>query len=184
MRPTGNGAQERAFRVGRRGQLIALRGVPGVVAIGCAYRELAWWAGTALVVAAAADLAVASVAARRAWRVTESDVQLEGFVDFTCFVWAPVAFALSVAADWPVLAAAAPFVAAGVYRLARFNIEGVVGAGYRGLPVTYSAVAVPAAGLLGSYVAPRSTDMVVAGTLVLLAILMPSSRFITRRVIM
>jgi phosphatidylserine synthase len=176
--------QERNFRLGRRGQLIALRSVPGLAAIVCAARNLALPAGLALVVAAAADLAVASVAARFAWVETESDVQIEGLVDFTCFVWAPVAFAWSIAAGWHVLAAAMAFVAAGAYRLARFNVEGIVGRGYRGLPVTYSGVVVPAAAALGVSIAPPVAGIALAVAFVLLAVLMASGRFITPRIVL
>lgn len=83
---------------------------------------------------------------RRVWEKRDSDVQVEGFADFACFILAP---ALLVAmAPHSSLAGQAllpVFIVAGAWRLARFNVEGVSDKGYTGLPVTYCGYAVPAA---------------------------------------
>ncbi len=168
----------REFRLGPRGPLVAWRSLPGLAAIAFVARHRPLEAGVALVVAAAADLLVALIAARRAWKETEGDVQLEGFVDFVCFVWAPAALGLAMAADWAMLAVVGLFVLAGAYRLARFNVEGTIGGGYRGLPVTYSGVVVPAAAGLGWSVESVGARGILVPTFCILAALMASGRFV------
>jgi phosphatidylserine synthase len=74
------------------------------------------------------------------------------------------------------------FVAAGAFRLARFNVEGLAGSTYRGLPVTYAGVLVPLAVLVSGWTEVVSQATAVALVLALMAPLMASSRFKTPRV--
>src|SRR5262249_47259424 len=111
-----------------------------------------------------------------------SDVQIEGFVDFVSFVWAPLAFVWCGGRPWWLYPVAAVFVLAGMFRLARFNVEGMVRGGYRGLPVTYNAVLLPVAGPgLGRLGEPTATA-VLGILLLVVAALMASSRFVVARV--
>jgi phosphatidylserine synthase len=109
-------------------------------------------------------------------------VQLEGFVDFACFVWGPLQLVFSLTTQWPVLLATPAFIGAGGYRLARFNTEGMTAGGYLGLPVTYTGVVVPAAALLASTQLVGALGFMLAGILIALSLLMTSRRFVVPRV--
>src|SRR5262249_53338047 len=67
------------FRLGRLGRLIACRSLPGLAAIALAARGREEAAMAGLLLAVAADVAVSSLAARRGWIETASDVEIEGF---------------------------------------------------------------------------------------------------------
>ena len=83
------------FLISPLGWLLLGRCLPGLGAIAATSQGLVALAGFLLLVAAVTDLAVDSVAQRQAWLRGPSEVQIEGFVDFLCFVWAPVAFVCS-----------------------------------------------------------------------------------------
>jgi len=155
-----------------------LRGVPGLLTIGCAVQGWRLAAGVCLVVAVWSDVAVGVVAGRKSLPKTQSVLQVEGFMDFLCFVWAPVQMALAIQLDGWVLAGAGLFVPAGIFRLARFNVEGLLGGGYKGLPVTYNGYIFPAIAVVLNYV---SVHRGIALLVVFLgvAILMTSDRFVT-----
>ena len=155
------------FKVTLLGRLLFARALPGLAAIGFAAASRPVMAGIFLLVASLGDLLVDSWAVRTESVKAKSDVQLEGFVDFACFVWAPVQFTLALGGPSALaLIASLVFVFSGAFRLARFNVEGMSNGGYRGLPVTYSGVLVPfaalAAGLSGTV--PPSAAASLAGT--------------------
>lgn len=158
------------------------RSTPGLAAIAAAAEGQPALAGVLLAGAVATDLAVDSVAERRGWLRGASEIQIEGFVDFVCFVWAPLAFVWSTGRPAWLWLPGAIFVLAGAFRLARYNVEGMVSGGYRGLPVTYNAVLLPAAQLLVSPLGPRAGTAVVAMVLLATAALMATSRFVMPRI--
>lgn len=173
--PTAPGFQLSSF-----GRLIGLRSLPGLLAIVSAHRGRAVAAGLLLLVAVAADVLADSVAHRRGWERGPSDVQLEGFVDFVCFGWAPFQLALAVSASAWVAALGLLFVVAGGFRLARFNVEGLRDGGYRGLPITYSGLVVPVAAASGAGLG--ATDLLLSLAFLALAVAMASAHFVTPRV--
>jgi len=133
----------RVFRLGRHGRLSLARITPGLLALVALARGSPLGSGLFLVLASLADLLTDSYSSRRGWQRSRSDVEVESLVDFTCFVWAPIALVLRLRPDPTTLAACAVFVLCGLYRLARFNVEGMSGSRYAGLPVTYAGVVVP-----------------------------------------
>jgi len=170
------------FAVTRFARWLIARSLPGLAAIAAAHEGRVLLAGALLVVAAAADLAVESLAGRRGWVRGPSETQIEGFVDFVCFVWAPIAFVWSIGRPLWLWVPGAVFVLAGVLRLARFNVEGMVNGGYRGVPVTYNAVLLPLAQLLLAPLGVGTVSLALAVLLLLTAALMTSSRIIVPRV--
>lgn len=170
------------FQLTPFGSVIGLRSVPGLVAIVAAQRGWAVAAGVLLLVAVAFDVLADSLADRRGWERGPSDVQIEGFVDFVCFGWAPFQLALAVSESAWVVAFGLLFVVAGGFRLARFNVEGLREGGYPGLPITYAGVVVPVAAGLGSILDALSPGPVLSLTFALLAAAMASGRFVTPRV--
>ena len=170
------------FLISPLGWLLLGRCLPGLGAIAATAQGLVPLAGFLLLVAAGADLAVDSLAQRRVWLRGPSEVQIEGFVDFLCFVWAPVAFVCSSGRPSWLWLPGAVFVLAGMFRLARFNVEGMVCGGYRGLPVTYSAVILPLAQIALAPVGRGIAAVVLGIVLVVTAALMASSRFVVARV--
>jgi len=168
-------ADPEAFRPGIFGGLILLRSLPGLAAIALSLQGRLWAAGAFLVLAVWADVALGWLASRRKWEKGNSQKQIEGFVDFLCFLWAPVQFAVALCPH-PALWALVPvFILAGAFRLARFNVEGLVGGRYRGLPVTYNGYLFPLAALASHYLSPRATPFIFGGLFLLLALLMASS---------
>ncbi len=131
-----------------------------------------------LVVAGVADL-FDGVLARRLQRGAfekEFGVQLDTTAEVVGFLAAPAVIAMQVApASLPLLAAIHCFVIAGVVRLAHFNTLSVRGADqsthHRGLPVTYSALVLPLLFLLRDALVARTFALLLAGTLLLLAVL-------------
>lgn len=120
------------------------------------------------------------VGRRRAWEKNGSDVQTEGFADLACFVLAP-ALLVAVATRHPmaVLPMLPVFVLAGVWRLARFNVEGVTDKGYTGLPVTYNGYVLPAAVAAAQHWAAIPDAAWYAVVLGVLSALMVTRRFST-----
>lgn len=116
-------------------------------------------------------------ARRRGWEKTRFATACEMLADFVCFVWAPVAWVTAADGSAATRLAGGVFVLAGVFRLARFQAEGLVRGGYRGLPVTYNGYLIPAAGVLVATVLPYPAwvwPAVFAG----LAAAMASTRFV------
>lgn len=166
---------EGTFKPGAYGHMLLLRAVPGLAALGfCeAGRESA--AGACLVLSVWSDVVLGWWTKRRVWEKGPSQIQIEGFVDFLCFVWAPARFAYVASnASWLILPASV-FILAGAYRLARFNVEGLVSGGYRGLPVTYNGYLFPAAALLAHFA--RDGAWVFGIIFLAAAALMVSARF-------
>jgi CDP-diacylglycerol--serine O-phosphatidyltransferase len=164
-----------AFRPGILGWLILLRSLPGLAAVALSLQGRLWAAGAFLVLAVWADVALGWLASQRKWVKGNSQKQIEGFTDFLCFLWAPVQFTVALCPH-PVLWALAPvFILAGAFRLARFNVEGLVGGRYRGLPVTYNGYLFPLAALASHYLFPRATPFLFGGLFLLLALLMATS---------
>ena len=164
-----------AFRPGTLGWLILLRSLPGLAAIALSLQGRFWAAGAFLVLAVWADVALGWLASQRKWVKGNSQKQIEGFTDFLCFLWAPVQFTVALCPH-PVLWALVPvFILAGAFRLARFNVEGLVGGRYCGLPVTYNGYLFPLAALASHYLFPRATPFLFGGLFLLLALLMATS---------
>jgi phosphatidylserine synthase len=171
------------FSVTPFGRLLFARSLPGLAGIGFALSGEIVLAGLCLVGASVGDLLVDSWASRRGWRRTESDVQVEGFVDFTCFIWAPVQFGVGLAdiriSLW---IASGAFVVAGAFRLARFNVEGISRGRYQGLPVTYAGIVVPLVALAAIWTEAFSVTDGVSAALAGMAVLMASGRFTVPRI--
>jgi phosphatidylserine synthase len=128
--------------------LSLVRSLPGIAALIFSTWGDPLVAGSCLVGAVWAD-AIGGWCARRAdWRLTSFGTQVENLADCFCFVAAPAAFVACICRHREVAAPIAVFVLAGIFRLARFQVEGLVRGGYRGLPVTYNGYIFPAAGLI------------------------------------
>lgn len=135
------------------------------------------WAGAAgLVGCVWVDALAGWLARKRGWPRGAFAGPAEMLADFICFVWAPVAWVTARTGGVFVWVAAGIFVLAGAFRLARFAVEGLVGGGYRGLPVTYNGYLVPLAGGLVATVLPHPA-WVWPGVFLGLAALMASTRF-------
>jgi phosphatidylserine synthase len=169
-------ADPEAFRPGTIGWLILLRSLPGLATIALSLQGRLWAAGAFLVFAVWADVALGWLASKRKWAKGNSQKQIEGFTDFLCFLWAPVQFAFAVCPR-PALWIFAPcFVLSGAFRLAWFNIEGLVDGRYRGLPVTYNGYLFPLAAMAAHYLLPKASLYLFGGLFLLLAVLMVSTR--------
>lgn len=102
---------------------------------------------------------------------------IEIYADVICFVAAPMALAAVLAtAIWP-LTGLPIFLLAAVYRLARFQVQGLVNNGYVGLPVTYNGYLFSLAALAIHFM-PSATNIIVLILLLSTSGLMVSSRFI------
>ncbi len=128
-----------------------LRGVPGLIAIAAAALHSLLIAGVALVLAVWADALAGWIARRCSLSKTPSVTTTELLVDLVCFIWAPAQFVLAQTTHPAALAGLAVFVAAGLFRLARFGVEGLINGRYRGLPVTYNGYIFPLAALANHY---------------------------------
>lgn len=164
------------FKLGPLGAAISLRALPGALAAGFALDRQQVAAGICLVLAVWADVVVGFLAGRMGWRKGESQVQMEGLVDFLCFVTAPLVFCLTLHRSPLVQLSSLLFLLCGAYRIARFNLEGLnEKGGYTGLPVTYNGYWFPLVALLEQYV-PLPPGLVWGGTLILLSFLMVTRR--------
>ncbi|MBL9218805.1 MAG: hypothetical protein JNG82_09975 [Opitutaceae bacterium] len=135
------------------------------------------WVGAAgLVGCVWVDALAGWLARKRNWPRGAFAGPAEMLADFICFVWAPVTWVTARNGGVLVWLAAGVFVLAGAFRLARFAVEGLVGGGYRGLPVTYNGYLVPLAGGLVTTVLPYPA-WVWPGVFLGLAALMVSTRF-------
>jgi phosphatidylserine synthase len=161
---------------------IAARGAFGVASVVSAELGAQAWAALLLAAAVCGDLVVEAIAKRRYWERRTLELHLESLVDFVSFIWAPVA--LTLAAPHPIYLVwlSALFIAAGVFRIVRFNVEGLVDGGYRGLPVTYNGAIFPLA-----LVASWSVDGLSAGAaftvaMLVTTILMPCGAFVVPQI--
>jgi phosphatidylserine synthase len=166
------------FRVNAYAAAILLRSVPGLASLVLSWSGHGMSAGCALVLAVWCDVIVGWLARRHAWNKQATHVQLEGFVDCVCFVWAPVQFLVALYCDAALLVAAPVFALAGLFRLARFNVEGLANGGYRGLPVTYNGYLIPLTALGAHYLAAPYASLLCAGMLLVLSALMVSRRLV------
>jgi CDP-diacylglycerol--serine O-phosphatidyltransferase len=160
------------FKLGPPGRAILLRAIPGALAAGFALDQQHAVAGICLVLAVWSDIAVGFLAGRMGWHKTVSHIQVEGLVDFLCFVVAPLVFCFTLNSSSVVALSSLLFLLCGAYRIARFNVEGLnEKGGYTGLPVTYNGYWFPLIALLEWYhtLAP---NLVWGGTLMLLSFLM------------
>ncbi|MDD5269738.1 MAG: hypothetical protein PHE80_00950 [Candidatus Omnitrophica bacterium] len=101
-------------------------------------------AAIALIFAVWLDSLVVLAKKGRAHKI-EFQLQLEGFVDFFSFIISPAIFLLMAEYGFLPVIAAFIFVVSGIWRISRFNAEGLLGGYYRGLPVTYNGYIVPLA---------------------------------------
>ena len=136
----------------------------GVASIGLSLKGSFAVAGALIVVAAFLDYSDGLIA-RRLKQANEFGKQLDSLADAVSFGAAPAALALGVQNDLPALAGAIVFVCAGIFRLARFNLQSEKGF-YYGLPIPAAALVAVAAALF----APHAVAM----ALLALALLMVS----------
>ena len=139
------------FQMSARVWLSMARSLPGILSLAFSGLSRPALAGWSLVVAVWADAAAGWLARRLGSASTASSGQMDGVVDCLCFVAAPACFAMCTSPRRELAPAIVVFVAAGLFRLARFQVEGLVSGGYRGLPVTYNGYIFPAAALLLFY---------------------------------
>lgn len=169
------------FRIEAEGWWVLTRTLLGFVSVIMAefaleISRLDLWAGLILVVCVWFDTLTGWYFRRRGPK-SPSTSALEIYADVVCFVAAPIQFALALLVSlWP-LALMPVFLLAAVYRLARFQVQGLVGKGYVGLPVTYNGYLFPLAGL-AIHFASNWADAILAVLLVATSALMVSSRFI------
>ena len=138
-----------SFRMDRFAWCVLLRFLPGLSCIVLSNLHQSLASGLSLILAVWADAVLGWIARRHGWEKTFTHCQLEGFVDFICFIWAPVEFVLAQNESRLPLYAIPLFILAGCFRLARFNVEGLVAGKYRGLPVTYNGYLFPLVALAG-----------------------------------
>ena len=171
-----------AFRMDTFAWFILLRALPGLGCIALSNCQQTLAAGMLLVLAVWTDVTLAWVARKRDWEKGATHIQVEGFVDFVCFIWAPVAFVLAQDGCRFALYATPLFILAGCFRLARFNVEGLLARRYRGLPVTYNGYFFPFAALGLNYFPAINSGAVYALLFSLIAVMMASGRFTTPEV--
>lgn len=155
---------------------ILTRSVPGLVSLCLSWSAHSGLAAGTLVLAVWSDVLAGWIARRKGWTRQAFHTQLEGFVDFTCFIWAPVQLLLTVDSEILIWIAAAIFTLAGMFRIARFNTEGLVNGRYRGLPVTYNGYLIPLTVLGTHYLDARYSAQLCAGVMLIVSALMVSSR--------
>lgn len=103
--------------------------------------------------------------------------ELDSLADAVSFAVAPCVLGLSTGRGWHLGLAAAAYLLAGIYRLARFNSTPFTGC-YEGLPITAAGVAFPAMYLLGF---PAWPPLAKAAAFLILAALMASRIPIPKR---
>jgi phosphatidylserine synthase len=160
------------FRVDAEGNAVLLRLLLGFSAAACAHVNATAWACGALVLCVWLDAVTGSIF-RRHGPKSPSTSALENGADLTCFVAAPMEFVVALARHQEILLLLPLFLVAAAYRLARFQVEGLVNKSYRGLPVTYNGYTFPAAGLAIQF-APNWGDPILAGLLIVTSALMVS----------
>lgn len=162
--------------------LTLIRATPGLVSIALALSGRPLYAGIALVLAVWCDAGLGFLAKKRAWEKGATHRQLDTCVDIVCFVWAPVQFvnALVVAQSSTLtivfVLATSVFIFAACFRVARFNVEGLVNGRYRGLPVTYNGYIFPLTAPIAHYVPALDAAILFGVVFVLTAALMVTTR--------
>ena len=137
---------------------------------------LIFWAGVVLVLCVWID-AITGWYFRRRGPKSPSTTELEIYADASCFVAAPIELAFVLArSSWPIVCLPV-FLVAAVYRLARFQVQGLIGKGYLGLPVTYNGYLFPLAGLAAHFL-PNGTDAILVVLLIATSALMVSNRIV------
>jgi phosphatidylserine synthase len=176
MPAIGPSSDSPVFRLDACAIAILARSVPGLASVCLSWSAHPALAAGMLLLAVWSDVVVGWIARRRRWAKLPMHVQIEGFVDFTSFIWAPVQVLIGQHGGVELWIAGPIFVLAGLFRLARFNVEGLVNGGYRGLPVTYNGYLVPLTALGAHYLEPAPASMLCAGVLLVLSALMISKR--------
>jgi len=139
------------FILGPLGCCILFRCGMGVLVLLLALQRHIPVAAVGLVFCVWADVLIAYVARRRLWEKSDSSLQLEGMADFICFVVAPGLLAFMQVPAPSTCIALLIFILAGAYRIARFNVEGLIDGKYAGLPVTYNGYIFPLLSLIAAY---------------------------------
>ncbi len=113
--------------------------VCGMLALALALSGMARWSGIALLVSVIADWLDGRIA-RKLDQSSRFGLYLDSLADICAFGFAPVAIALVLTGvSAPLLVAGALFLAAGAYRLARFQV-GTPSGGFEGMPITANGV--------------------------------------------
>ena len=172
-------SSKRNFTITILGYVNLIRALPGFLAILFIAKDQLLVACLMMASASLGDLIAGSIEQRAGWKKSESDVQIEGFVDFLCFVWAPAQLTLLLSGHWSVYASLGIFVLSGLYRLARFNVTGCQQTGYVGLPVTYNGIIFPTLALISFKLEKTTQSIILVVLIVILSLLMASKRFIT-----
>lgn len=164
------------FKADHEGFAVLCRCMLGLAAAGAAHSGLLLMACLLMIGSVWLDATTGWFFRRRGAK-SQSTAALERYADVACFVAGPVELVLlDTDASMPVLAACIAFVLAAVYRLARFDVEGLTSGRYTGVPVTYNGYAFPAAALV-SHMAPGWS-----GTIFVTIMLAMSALMISRRV--
>jgi phosphatidylserine synthase len=168
------------FRIEPEGVWVLVRLLVGFAATILA--QIGWLssAGAAMVLCVCLDGVVGFVF-RRHQPKSANTVALETYADAVCFVAAPIQFAAALAKTALPIILLPVFLLAATYRLARFDVEGLVNGGYAGLPVTYNGLLFPAAGLAVHFF-PGAADWILAGLLLAVSALMISRRLVVPEV--
>ncbi len=121
-----------------------LRVVPALIALFLAgRREFAWAAGF-LALSVIADGVFVMVKKRSRDFDAGFQLHLEGLTDFLAYGVCPALFCTYAAPGPVVWAAAGVFLCSAIFRISRFNCEGLIEGCYRGLPITYNGYIFPA----------------------------------------
>jgi len=164
------------FVVDAEGAWVMARAILGLAATAAALSGWLVWAGAMLVSCVWLDAGTGFVFRRRGPK-TASTSAIETLADATCFVAAPLAFMAAMTGAHPAALMTIPiFFLAAIFRLARFNVEGLAEGRYAGLPVTYNGYIFPAAAVL-SWLIPAWTVPIFAAVTLIVSVLMVSRRF-------
>ena len=132
--------------------LIFGRCLPGIFSCGFSLQNHHWMAAGMLILAVWLDVATGFFMKKRKGDQNSFMKEVEGFVDFSSFIVAPALFVISFSMHPFLLSSLILFVFAGMFRISRFNLEGLIeGRYYRGLPVTYNGYLFPLAGMIFHY---------------------------------
>ena len=142
---------ENKFKIGLVGALIFFRGAPGFFIIWFSLLDLKLFAGVSFVLAVWLDVLICWYFSKKNFVKSANDIQIEGFIDFLCFVIAPIIFVFSYSSHIFLLPGSLLFAFAGIYRICRYNIESLTEGKYQGLPVTYNGYLFPMGGILEHY---------------------------------
>lgn len=164
------------FRVDAEGRWVLARLLLGFAAAVLSLRNGIPAAGLMLVLCVWMDAATGRIFRRRGPKSPGTSA-LETHADAFCFIVAPMGFAAALAtAPWPRFLLPV-FLLAAVYRMARFQVQGLVRGGYAGLPVTYNGYLFPLAGL-AAHAFPPWANGILAVLLLAVSGLMVSKRFV------